>query len=112
MSSLFVSPKVLNFSGDRYELINLTLKWAKVLKSRGTPTPMAQLIEESLVGILDGKISKEEILAQKTPKIESHEEDMAAALGVVDGNIAKAILAPDDDEEDGGKKAKKKKKKD
>lgn len=33
MADLFLDPKVLNYSGDKYQLILLTLQWAKALKA-------------------------------------------------------------------------------
>ena len=62
MTDLFLEPKVLNYQEDRYELILLTLRWARALKANGTPTPMAELIEQALHDIVEGKITREEII--------------------------------------------------
>ena len=65
MTDLFLDPKVLNYSADRYELILLTLRWARQLKARGAPEPMIELIEKALKDLVEQRVTKEEILANK-----------------------------------------------
>ena len=118
MTDLFLDPKVLDFQADKYELILMTLRWAKMLKAKGTPEPMNVLIEKALKEIIEKRVTKEEILAQKIPSNVSTEEIPA----VVDvggegrgGKVPEATLeglVEEGDELDGdGKKKKKKAKK-
>ena len=65
MTDLFLDPKVLNYSADRYELILLTLRWARQLKARGSPEPMMELIEKALKDLVEQRVTKEEIVANK-----------------------------------------------
>ncbi len=106
MADLF--PKVLNYSADKYgELILMTLRWARAMKSKGTPEPMPVLIERALKDIVENKITIAEIMANKivdAPVV----EDLPAVVSVA--GEGKAELAPDI-EDDEPKKAKKKKKK-
>ena len=37
MEYLFLDPKVLNYSADKYDLILMTLRWARAMKAKGTP---------------------------------------------------------------------------
>ncbi len=112
MTDLFLDPKVLNYQADRYELILLTLRWARALKAKGTPTPMADLIEQALHDIVEGKVSRDEIIAAKAALPTPPPSDLPTAVAVADlGSDGKAALAPDDEEENDEKKTKKKKKK-
>lgn len=108
MTDLFLDPKVLDYREDRYDLILMTLKWARAMKAKGTPEPMPVLIEKALKDIVEKKITFEEINANKVEVAPPVEEipDVVSVAG--DG---KAVLAPDDDEDE-KKPAKKKKKKD
>jgi DNA-directed RNA polymerase subunit K/omega len=113
MTDLFLEPKVLDYAGDKYELILLTLRWAKTMKAKGSPEPMAALVEKALRDIIDGKVTKEEILANKLP--EPVVEEKPSAISVADQGTDKELklpLPPDDDEETDKKKSKKKKKTD
>ncbi len=107
MTDLFLDPKVLDYREDRYDLILMTLKWARAMKAKGTPEPMPVLIEKALKDIVENKITFEEINANKIV-VEPVAEDIPDVVSVAgDG---KAVLAPDDDEDE-KKPAKKKKKK-
>jgi hypothetical protein len=108
MTDLFLDPKVLDYQKDRYDLILMTLRWARAMKSKGTPEPMPVLIEKALKDIVDNKITFEEIIANKIvePPVTEEIPDVVSVAGE-----GKAVLAPDD-EEDADKKSKKKKKKD
>src|SRR5882672_5233119 len=105
MTDLFLDPKVLNYSADRYELILMTLKWARAMKAKGTPEPMPVLVERALRDIVDNKVTIAEIMANKTVT-EPVAEDIPAVVSV--GGEGKAELAPDiNDEGDDKKKGKK-----
>ena len=108
MADLFLDPKVLNYSADKYQLIQMTLRWARAMKAKGTPEPMPVLIERALQDIVDHKVTIEEILANKVVA-EPAVEDVPAVVSVAgEGkmDLDGAELADDD-----GKKTKKKKKK-
>jgi hypothetical protein len=108
MTELFLDPKVLNYSADRYELILMTLKWARAMKAKGTPEPMPVLVEKALRDIVDNKVTIAEIMANKTV-VEPVVEEIPAVVSVA--GEGKAELAPDiDDDGDDKKKSKKKKK--
>jgi hypothetical protein len=111
MADLFLDPKVLDYSSDKYELILMTLRWARAMKSKGTPEPMPVLVEKALKDIVENKITIAEIMANKIV-VEAPVEDVPAVVSVA--GEGKAVLPPDDsdDELSEGKKAKKKKKKD
>ena len=107
MTDLFLDPKVLDYSSDRYELILMTLKWARALKAKGTPEPMPVLVERALKDIVDNKVSMEEIKVNKLTA-EPVPEEVPAVVSV--GGEGKAELAaePEDDEKKSSKKKKKK----
>ena len=114
MADLFLDPKVLNYGGDKYQLILLTLRWARALKARSSPDPMPVLVERALRDIVEQKVSPEEILANKAP-VEAPVEETPAVVSVagegkadLEGDL---VLAPDGEDES-DKKSKKKKKKD
>lgn len=107
MADLFLDPKVLNYSADKYDLILLTLRWARAMKGKGAPEPMPVLVERALKDIVENKITAEEIMANKIVEPVVVEEIPAVVSVAGDG---KAELAPDP-EEDEAKKSKKKKKK-
>lgn len=109
MSDLYQMPKVLDFKGDKYELIRLTMRWARTLKARGTPEPMQSLINKALSDLLDGKITSEEIMATPAPVIEKSEE-LPDIVSVIEDGPGSLKLPPDDEEDSEKKKAKKKKK--
>ncbi len=108
MAELFLDPKVLNYSADKYELILMTLRWARAMKSKGTPEPMPVLIERALKDIVENKVTIAEIMANKIVA-EPVVEDLPAVVSVA--GEGKAELAPDTNVSE-PKKAKKKKKKD
>ena len=110
MTDLFLDPKVLNYASDKYELILLTLRWARAMKAKGSPEPMPALIETALRDIVEGKITKAEIMANKLPAPAPVEEIPSIVSVAEEGPLDLKALADDDD--DGKKKAKKKKKKD
>jgi DNA-directed RNA polymerase subunit K/omega len=109
MTDLFLEPKVLDYSLDRYELILMTLKWARAMKAKGTPEPMPVLVERALRDIVDGKVTIEEIKANKLT-VEPVAEEIPAVVSVA--GEGKAELPPDTVEDEEKKKTKKKKKKD
>jgi len=109
MVDLFLDPKVLNYSSDKYELILMTLRWARAMKSKGTPEPMPVLVERALKDIVENRVTIAEIMANKI--VEPPVEEIPAVVSVA--GEGKIELPPDDsDSEAEGKKAKKKKKKD
>src|SRR5437660_6560446 len=108
MADLFLEPKVLNYSTDRYQLILMTLKWARALKAKGTPEPMPVLVERALKDIVENRVSMEEVKANKL-NTEPVAEAVPAVVSV--GGEGKAELAPEPEEEDEEKKKAKKKKK-
>jgi DNA-directed RNA polymerase subunit K/omega len=107
MVDLFLDPKVLNYSSDRYELILMTLRWARAMKAKGSPDPMPVLVEKALKDIVENKVTMEEIMANKLV-VEAPAEESPAVVSVAGD---KAELPPDDEAAAEGKKAKKKKKK-
>lgn len=106
MTDLFLEPKVLDYSADRYELILMTLRWARALKAKGTPESMPVLIEKALKDIVDQKVTFEEIKANKAQE-ETPVEEIPVVVSVA--GEGKTELPPD--EEEGKKSSKKKKKK-
>ncbi len=106
MADLFLDPKVLNYSADKYQLILMTLRWARAMKAKGTPEPMPVLVERALKDIVENKVTIEEIMANKIA-VEPVVEEIPAVVSVA--GEGKAELAADT-EEDEGKKSKKKKK--
>src|SRR5262245_18762762 len=110
MTDLFLDPKVLDYTGDKYDLILLTLRWARAMKSKGTPETMPVLIEKALKDIVEKKISAEEILANKIVEPAPVEEIPTIVSVAGDGKADLDALAADS--EDDKKKTKKKKKKD
>lgn len=112
MTDLFLDPKVLNYSSDRYQLILLTLRWARAMKAKGSPDPMPVLVERALKDIVENKISPAEILANKVP-VEVPAEEVPSVVSVAgEGKIADLDALSDSDDEGEAKKSKKKKKKD
>ncbi len=109
MTDLFLEPKVLDYSADRYQLILMTLKWARAMKAKGTPDPMPVLVERALRDIVDNKVTVEEIESNKTAAEPAVEETPAVVSVAGEGKTELAVEAVEDDEK---KKTKKKKKKD
>src|ERR1019366_6767991 len=108
MTDLFLDPKVLNYSADKYELILMTLRWARAMKAKGTPEPMPVLVEKALKDIVENRVTIAEIMANKIT-VETPAEEVPAVVSVAgEGKVA---LLPDDDAAEEGKKTKKKKKK-
>ncbi|HVO32291.1 MAG TPA: hypothetical protein VMU17_00145 [Elusimicrobiota bacterium] len=109
MTDLFLDPKVLDFSGDKYQLILHTLRWARAMKAKGSPEPMPALIEAALRDIVEKKVTAEEIMANKiVAPVETEEAPAVVSVGE-DGDPTMKLA---DDADDEKKKAKKKKKKD
>jgi hypothetical protein len=109
MVDLFLDPKVLNYSADRYELILNTLRWARVLKGKGSPEPMQELIEKALKDIVENKVTKEEIQNAKAVEAPTVAAETPAVVSLADEEAPKTARLPADDDED-KKKTKKKKK--
>jgi hypothetical protein len=110
MVDLFLDPKVLNYSTDKYQLILLTLRWARAMKAKGAPEPMPVLVERALKDIVENKVTEEEILSNKIA-VEPPAEDVPAIVSVAGEGKAEMKLAPDDEPEEEKKKTTKKKKK-
>src|SRR5579871_794050 len=108
MADLFLDPKVLNYTSDKYQLILMTLRWARAMKAKGTPEPMPVLVEKALKDIVENKVTIEEIMANKVVA-EPVVEEIPAVVSVA--GEGKAELAADDEADEEKKKAKKKKKK-
>ena len=106
MTDLFLEPKVLDFNADRYELILLTLRWARALKAKGSPEPMNELIEKALRDLVEKKITKEEIMANKVEGPQPAEEEEVAVAAPSLGESEEK-----EEESEEKKKTKKKKKK-
>src|SRR5271169_5783201 len=98
MADLFLDPKVLNYSADKYQLIQMTLRWARAMKAKGSPDPMPVLVERALKDIVENKVTIEEIMANKVV-VEAPAEDVPAVVSVA--GEGKAELAPDLDEDEG-----------
>ena len=110
MTDLFLDPKVLNYRQDRYELILASMRWARILKGRGSPQPLAELVEKALSDIVEGRVTFEEVMSNKPAPEPPPPLDEAAAAAAAAEEIAAA--ATDDIASDGEeKKAKAKKKK-
>jgi DNA-directed RNA polymerase subunit K/omega len=56
--------KLMNFDGDRYDVVVLSSMWAKELKKKPEykDQPNAVVIKVALDDILSGRVSKEEVL--------------------------------------------------
>jgi len=109
MVDLFLDPKVLDYSADKYDLILMTLRWARAMKAKGTPEPMPVLIERALKDIVENKVTIAEIMANKVI-VEAPAEEVPAIVSVAgDGKLELEAAALADED---GKKSKKKKKKD
>src|ERR1700746_1397682 len=98
MVDLFLDPKVLNYNSDRYELILHTLRWARVLKGRGAPEPMQELIEKALKDIVENRVTKEEITNSKAAEAPVVVEETPAVVSLADEESPKATreLSADD----------------
>ena len=109
MTDLFLDPKVLNFSADRYELILLALRRARQVKAKNAPEPMQELIERALKDIVEGRVTREEIMTQKVPVLEPAAEAplTGAALVTIDGEEKTTAKASASGDEENGKKTKK-----
>ena len=91
MVDLFLDPKVLNYSADKYELILMTLRWARAMKAKGTPDPMPVLVERALKDIVENKVTIAEIMANKLV-VEPPVDDVPAVVSVA--GEGKTELAP------------------
>src|ERR1700690_3572902 len=105
MVDLFLDPKVLNYSADRYELILMTLRWARAMKAKGSPEPMPVLVEKALKDIVENKIPTAEIMANKLVAEAPVEEVPAVVSGAGEGKAE--LEAAADLAEAEGKKTKK-----
>jgi hypothetical protein len=105
---LFLHPKVLDYQGDKYQLIRLSMRWARILKARGTAEPLQSLVDKTLVDIVEGRLTSEEILAIPAP-VEAPKEETPDVIAVVDDRPGSRTLPPDEEEETDKKKTKKKK---
>ena len=56
--------KLVDFDGDRYDVVVLASKWAKELKKKDEykNQPTAVVIKEALDAILSGRVTKDEVL--------------------------------------------------
>lgn len=115
MTDVFLEPRVLNYTGDKYELILLSLRWGRAQKAKGTPEPLQSLVEKALRDIVEGRVTKEEILSAHAPIPQPVEDDLPTAVSVVDDGPGEGKTLPlpadDEDDADAAKKAKKTKKK-
>lgn len=112
MTDLFLEPKVLDFQNDKYELILLTLRWARLLKAKGSPQPMSELVEKALRDLVDQRVTKEEILVKKAASPEPQEETPSVvSVAAPEGGAEKEVVAKVDLAEEAGKKSKTSKKK-
>ncbi len=93
MDYLFLDPKVLNYSEDKYDLILMTLRWARAMKAKGSPDPMPVLVERALKDIVDNKVTIAEIMANKIVEPPVVEEIPSVVSVAGEG---KAVLPPDD----------------
>ena len=109
MTDLFLDPKVLNYDKDRYELILLTLRWARALKAKGSAEPMQELIEKSLKDIVENRVSKEDIMNTKVVEPPTTTEELPAVVSLADEEAPKVARVAADEEDDEKKKSKKKK---
>src|SRR5260221_48410 len=109
MADLFLDPKVLDYSADKYELILMTLRWARAMKAKGTPEPMPVLVEKALKDIVENKVTIAEIMANKLT-VEPVAEEIPAVVSVAGEGKAELEAAAALAEEE-KKKTKKKKKK-
>ena len=91
MADLFLDPKVLNYSADKYDLILMTLRWARAMKSKGSPDPMPVLIERALKDIVENRITIAEIMItglafaytqSSRYKVREYVEDGTAPVGI------------------------------
>src|SRR5216684_6474327 len=98
MTDLFLDPKVLDYSADRYELILMTLKWARAMKAKGTPEPMPVLVERALKDIVDNKVTIAEIMANKTAAEPVAEEAPAVVSVAGEGKTDLAAVADGESE--------------
>src|SRR5437764_171212 len=103
MADLFLDPKVLDYSDDKYQLILYSLRWARAMKAKGSPTPMNELIEKALRDLVEGKITKEEIMANKLAVSQEPKPEVPAVVSVADedeaGAAKKAKLAENGEDE-------------
>ena len=65
--------KLMNFDGDRYDVVVLASMWAKELKKKDEykPQPNAVVIKVALDDILSNRVSKEEVLTVSKKNLEA-----------------------------------------
>ena len=65
--------KLMNFDGDRYDVVVLASNWAKELKKKDEykNQPNAVVIKVALDDIISGKVSKEEVLKISKENLEA-----------------------------------------
>ncbi|WP_428898260.1 hypothetical protein Dip518_000451 [Parelusimicrobium proximum] len=70
--------KIMDYSGDRYDMVVLASMWAKELRKKAEfkDKPTAAVIKAALDDILNDKITKEQILAVSA---DSYEAELKAA---------------------------------
>ena len=111
MTDLFLDPKVLDYHGDRYQLILYTMRWARALKAKGSAEPMPVLIEKALKDIVEGHVTPQEIMANKVAVDETPKEELPAVVSVADEGESEAKKAAAAAADQGDEKKTKKKKK-
>lgn len=76
-----VENKLVDFNGDKYNMVVLASMWAKVLKKKGeyNNQPDATVIKVALDDILTGKVTKEMVLQGSTDALaqQKREEEEA-----------------------------------
>ncbi len=90
----FIDPKVLDNTMDRYELVTLTLRWARLLKAKGTPESMLELVDKALKEIVEGKANRDDILSHKVVPPPAPVEPAEAAAAAVLTEEEKGAEAP------------------
>ncbi len=73
--------KLMNFDGDRYDVVVLASMWAKQLrkKSEYKNQPHAVVIKVALDDILSGRVSKEDVLRVSKDNLEKELKAQEAA---------------------------------
>lgn len=76
-----IENKLVDFNGDKYNMVVLASMWAKVLKKKGEykNQPDATVIKVALDDILTGKVTKEMVLQGSTDALaqQKREEEEA-----------------------------------
>jgi DNA-directed RNA polymerase subunit K/omega len=109
MTDLFLDEKVLNYTGDKYELVLLTMRWARTLKAKGSPEPLQALIEKSLKEIVNGRLTADQIIEESKGHSLVPPTTMDDVIVDIPNKEALAQAFAEEEEEE-KKKSKKKKK--